>query len=268
MLNNDFTRVTHWANSLGVLAILLLSLCCCGCFSDRAELYCEKYKDRTNILEKRGELAPDGKNFTVHLRKRMDYRRISFGEFDGSVEQSVSHEYSLTRPEPDAKRLVLKLDPSAENRCRMFQVNKSGWHFVKEVDYSLLDLPFIECNSYSMELYENYPKIKESSEQLLIRIHPDDIPLLMKPFLFKLGFYHRSLAIPYKMDGNLCHFYIPKEDLATEYDKSTPNGSQTVMRIILMPPAIVLDILTSPVQICIIVSDIYKFMTGRMELRK
>ena len=159
-LRTDITRLSHLASRSGLIAILVLSLCCCGCFSHRAELYCYDFREHSLILEKRGELAPDGKIFTVHLKKRIDYRRISFGKFDGSVEQNVSHEYSLTRPEPDAKRLVLKLEPSAENRCRMFQVNKSGWHFVKEVDYSLLDLPLIECNSYSMELYENYPVLR------------------------------------------------------------------------------------------------------------
>lgn len=262
-LRTDITRLSHLASRSGLIAILALSLCCCGCFSHRAELYCYDFREHSHILEKRGELAPDGKNFTVHLKKRIDYRRISFGKFDGSVEQSVSHEYSLTRPEPDAKRLVLKLEPSPVNRCRIIKMNTSGHLLAKEANYNLLHLPEIYC-SYSMMSYLRNPKIKESSEQFLIHIHPDDIPLLTKPILLPGG--HTWLAIPYKMDGNLCHFYIPKEDLVTEFGENVPNGSQTVMRIILMPPAIVLDILTSPVQICIIMKDIYYIMTGRIRL--
>lgn len=230
---------------LAIHLLLLILLFCCGCFTMRVDDFCERCYEDTYILERRCEWSQDGESFTVHCRKRIDFCRDPFKINTGSEEIAMSHTYSLTTPEPNAKFYRLKFVPDINGRrigvSGAFVDIKDGWthSYGKEVDYDRLALPII------------LPGPLDSS-QVTIHVHPDDLQLFQKPFLV-----HSILAIPYKMEGNLCHFYVPNENLVSERNGwHRPNAPQKTLKLLLKPPAAILDIITSPVQFCIAILDI------------
>ena len=211
----------------------------------QADDFCERCYEDTYILERRCEWSQDGKSFAVHCRKRLDYCRDPFKINSGSEEITVSHIYSLTTPEADATLYRLKFVPDINERrigiSEAFADIKSGETLSKEekVDYNRLALPRILPGQLN-------------SSQVTIHVHPDDVPLFQKPFLVQ-----SILAIPYKMEGDICHFYVPKENLVSERNSwHRPNAPQKKLKLLLKPPAAILDIVTSPVQLCIVVLDI------------
>ena len=231
--------------NLAIPFLLLLLIFSCGCFSMRVDDFCERCYEDTYILERRCEWSQDGESFTVHCRKRIDYCRDPFKINSGSEEIAISHTYSLTTPEPDAKLYRLKLVPDV-NEQRVYvskafaDINlEKTLYYEKKVDYNRLALPMILPG-------------RLNSSQVTIHVHPDDLQLFKKPFLV-----HSILAIPYKMEGDICHFYVPKENLVSEGNGwHHPNAPQKTLKLLLKPPAVILDIITAPVQFCIAVVDI------------
>ncbi len=231
-----------------IILLLLLLQFCCGCFTMQIDKFCERCHEDIIILERRCEWAQDGESFTVYCRKRIDYCQNPFKNNSGSEEIALSHTYSLTTPEPDAMLYSLSLVPDIDAR----RIGVSGEAFADiedghprykwKVDYNRLALPKL----YSWENLLNKPQIRLS-------VHPDDLPLFQKPFLIDSNI----LAIPYKTEGNVCLFYVPKDNIVTEISCwRMPNTHQKTLKRLLAPPAAILDIVTSPVQICISVLDI------------
>ena len=248
---------------LGLPLLMLLWAFCSGCFSMSIDNFCERCYDNVTILERRCEWSQDGKSFTVYCRKRIDYCRDPFKINTGSDVVSLSHTYSLTTPEPDAKLCRWTIVPSDKAHfvqlCYDQSEVKDGKRFHRDyrvpatVDYNRLVLPFILPPTVHWNHWDELGPV-----DICVTIHPEDLPLFKKPFLVSCGGYY--LAIPYKMEGNICNFYVPKEDLVSETGFwKRPNASQIKLKNVLKPPAVVLDIITSPIQFCFIILDI---MTG------
>ena len=248
-ISNFFSITCHHMKNLHLFAMAVLCLTCCGCcFSNKAQDFCNRcysYKT-TQIIARNGRLSQDGTTFTVYSHKLIDpdpYKHLA-----DYIKYETTHVYSMTSPEPNGKLCQFTLVPSINTK--RLNVNTFGlpeninFRYSKTLDYSRLTLPVLTLPHYS--------------RKCAISIHPDDAIYFSKPFII----YCKDdyiLAIPYKMENNICHFYIPKEDLVTEnICTETSNLGNIVLKIVLMPPAVVLDVITSPIQLTILVHDVLK----------
>ena len=243
---------------LGLPLLMLLWAFCSGCFTGAVDSFCDRCHEDVHILERRCEWSEDGKTLAVYCRKRIDYCYDPFRLFAGSKEESTTHIYSLTTPGPDDKLCCWLLVPTTQKRqLRVgydsydFLEVKEGKEFEPEqllrnkVDYNHLLLPSIQPPSYQWA--ENLP------ETYSVIVHPDDLPLFQKPFLVSRG--GCFLVIPYKIEENVCWFYVPKDQFFSGTDHyNISTTSQSVFKTLLMPPAIVLDVITSPIQFCIFIT--------------
>ena len=251
---------TLWSNhlsmrSLRLLATVLLVIFCCGCcFTDRASDICNKYHEDITILERNSELSKDMTTFTVHTRKWIEYGR---NRSKGEVKETT-HAYSLTTPERNGKLCQWTLVPSlnaervkVDNWCiKPPDIHNKNYKKSNTVDYNNLALPTLDLPYYS--------------KKSIIQIHPNDISFLSKPVIIS----HKNeyiLAIPYQFENNICHLYIPKENLVSESRfTETSDMLYILLTTTLIPPAVILDVITSPIQFIVFV---HNTLNGKSHLK-
>ena len=238
---------------LFVLAILCLTCCGC-CFSDRTQDFCNRrYSCKTTqIIDRHGRFSQDGTTFTVYSHKLIDPDPNQ--HLADYIKYETTHVYSMTSPEQNGKLCQFTLVPSIN--AKHLNVNTFGlpenikYCNSKTLDYSSLTLPVLILPHYS--------------RKCAISIHPDDASYFFKPFII----YCKDdyiLAIPYKMENNICHLYIPKEDLVTEnIFTKTSNIGNILSKVVLMPPAVILDVITSPIQFIVFV---HNTLNGKSHLK-
>ena len=219
------------------------------------------------ICERKCEWSKDGKTLSVYCSKIHYCCRDPFEIMKSTKEIVETHDYSLTVPEPESKLCRWKLVPSeSATRFRLFSsayadlryhetdypFNKFGYpkYQCREVDYDRLVLPLV-CLDWRFP-----PDTDITQGEHTLSIHPDDLHFFQRPFVIQKQ-NKNALAIPYKLEDNICHFYLPKEDLGTEESQMyMPNASNALVGCLLIPPALVYDIATFPVYFCMVISDI------------
>ena len=255
LISTLFSITCHHMKNLRLFALAILCLTCCGCcFSDRTQDFCNRrYSCKTTqIIARNGRLSQDGTTFTVYSHKLIDPDPNQ--HLADYIKYETTHVYSMTSPEQNGKLCQFTLVPSIN--AKHLNVNTFGlieninYCNSKTLDYSSLTLPVLILPHYS--------------RKCAISIHPDDASYFFKPFII----YCKDdyiLAIPYKMENNICHFYIPKEDLVTEniYTK-TSNIGNILSKVVLMPPAVILDVITSPIQFIVFV---HNTLNGKSHLK-
>jgi hypothetical protein len=246
LISTLFSITCHYTRKLRLFVLAILCLTCCGCcFSDRTQDFCNRrYSCKTTqIIARNGRLSQDGTTFTVYSHKLIDPDPNQ--HLADYIKYETTHVYSMTSPEQNGKLCQFTLVPYINTKH--LNVNTFGlteninYCNSKTLDYSSLTLPVLILPHYS--------------RKCAISIHPDDASYFFKPFII----YCKDdyiLAIPYKMENNICHFYIPKEDLVTEniYTK-TSNIGNILSKVVLMPPAVILDVITSPIQFIVFVHN-------------
>ncbi|MBO4619995.1 MAG: hypothetical protein J5654_07785 [Victivallales bacterium] len=231
---------------------------CSGClFRSAVDSLLYQCYDDILIVERRGEISEDGKNLTVYLKKRTDYRRDPFHIWKGSFEEEATHTYPLTHPETDAVLQEFEFIPPVEqNRDRvecLFDVNANH-------NYAIISRSKIEEGQDGLFLpaiviYNGKKPGSHEKHPIRIHVHPDDVHLLAQPFVWRspLGDDDNALVVPYKQEGNICYAYMSREDLIGPREiHRKSNLAKKIWTVLLWPPAFVLDVVTSPVQAIVI----------------
>ena len=233
------------------LAMLVLLMVCNGCFTSIANNICYRCHDDIQIIERHGELSNDQKSLSIHLKKRRDYCRDPFGIWKGSIEEEETHVYPLTRPESVAnhKQFSVVLDTNAE------RISFQHLEVTDEKDAEHRD--FFEAD-YNRLIFPVFNQVKPVFERVVAKddcticIHPDDLPFISRPFGSNYWYYSPPkyrLVIPYKLEGNVCYVYLPKKGLITPSKvRNKPNTSAYILEIFLKTPAVLLDVVTFPIQ--------------------
>ena len=247
--------------------MLVLLMVCNGCFTSIANNICYRCHDDIQIIERHGELSNDQKSLSIHLKKRRDYCRDPFGIWKGSIEEEETHVYPLTSPESHTglKQFSVILDNNAERiSCQHFEVKdeKDAERMdVLGADYNRLILPVLK---QVMPVFE----IDGAMDDCSMRIHPDDLPFISRPFVYEYrrltdyGMIHPivfrywrdsphyyRLVIPYKQESNVRYVYLPGKSLITPSKvPNKPNTSTYILEVLFIPPAVILDVLTFPIQ--------------------
>ena len=249
------------------LAMFVLLMVCNGCFTSIANNICYRCHDDIQILERRGELSNDGESLSIHLKMRKDYCRDPFGIWKGSIEEEENHVYPLTSPESHVglKQFSIVLDNNAQRiSLQSFEVKDekdAEYRDIFESDYNRLILPVLK---QVMPVFERDGAMDDCS----IRVHPDDFSFISRPFVYEyrrltdygmiqpivFRYWRYSppnyrLVIPYKQEGNVCYVYLPKKSLITPSKvPNKPNTSTYILEFFFIPPAVILDVLTFPIQ--------------------
>ena len=251
-LHASAPKSSSWIRkAFGFLAMLVLLLLCSGCFCSMVVYNCdENCHEEIIILERRVDFSQDGKSLSVYLKKQTTSRRDPFGNPRDPVGkwqkvsvEEANHTYSLTSPEANAVLKKFRVIPNTEVPV--------WWRFYMQ------DFGFPHATRSSAGTF--LPLLIRKSEAAgtgfqTLFIHPDDFEYLSGPFVLGsfdiAGRYELSLMIPYKQEGDYYYAYSPKEDLIGVPIKTRrPNASRTVWKVVLLPPAFVLDVVTSPLQV-------------------
>ena len=244
--SNHFCRsVFHF------LSMLVLLMVCNGCFTYNAESICLRCHDDIQIIERHGELLSDQKSLSIHLKKRRDYCRDPFGIWKGSIVEEENHVYPLTSPESHAglKQFSVILDNHAE------RISFQHFEVKDEKDAECGDVFEADYNRLIFPVFNQVKLVFErvvANDECTIRIHPDDLPFISRPFVYNYWYSsppNYRLVIPYKQVGNVCYVYLPRKGLITPSKvRNKPNTSAYILEIFLKTPAVLLDVLTFPIQ--------------------
>ena len=165
------------------------------------------------------------------------------------------YEFPLKTVPKWAKTLELQLEQNeAAPRCFRsdFYIELESKGKEEMTEMRALELPLVQNHS--------------SKVPYVVKLHPDDLPGITRPFLLHSIFHESSkgktskvrkdLAIPYSITENGIMVYLAegekgRKQLGPWTSKPTRNSnlSTILSRVVLMPPAIVLDILFLPVEI-------------------
>ena len=241
-----------------LLSMLVLLMVCNGCFTYTAESICQRCHDDIQIIERHGELSNDQKSLSIHLKKRRDYCRDPFGIWKGSIVEEENHVYPLTSPESlaDIQRFSFILDNNAERiSFQHFEVKDekdAECGDVFEADYNRLIFPVVK---QVKPVFEGVV----AKDECTICIHPDDLPFIFRPFVYNYWYSsppNYRLVIPYKQVGNVCYVYLPRKGLVTPPNvRNKPNTSAYILEVLFIPPAVILDVLTFPIQFIYVVYE-------------
>ena len=243
-----FRKVRKAFHFLSMLVLLMMGN---GCFTSIANNICYRCHDEIQIIERRGELSNDGESLSIHLKKRRDYCRDPFGIWTGSIVEEKTHVYSLTRPESlaDMKQFSVVLDNHAE------RISFQHLEVMDEKDAECRDVFDADYNRLIFPVFNQVKLVFErvvANDECTIRIHPDDLTFISRPFVYNYWYSsppNYRLVIPYKQVGNVCYVYLPRKGLITPSKvPDKPNTSTYILEILFIPPAVILDVLTFPIQ--------------------
>ena len=270
LMISDSQSISWIRKTFSFLAMLALLLLCSGCFCSMVVYHCdENCYDEIRILERRIDFSQDGKSLSVYLKKQTTSRRDPFhdpiryhnhsnpvGKWQKVSVDEATHTYPLTSPEANAVlKEFLVISDAKVRTCRGFVKNVfGGSDATMSSDRALLPILFIDSIIDS--------KRKPGAVGIgscTLHIHPDDFKYLSRPFVLgsytqadRVNGWEYSFMIPYKLEGDRCYAYSPKEDLICKHLnwwRKRPNASRTVWKVVLLPPAFVLDVATSPLQL-------------------
>ena len=150
-----------------------------------------------------------------------------------------------------------------------FRYKRENGRFVTENRRLVLDdvVPYI-IPRHEMPDGVNIEKVNA----IEVRVHPDDLRYLSKPFIIKCSYNiykkgqlmyvfsgdlpHKSFFVmyPYKIDGK--HYSLYTDAKMNEYlhgqgideYRFTPNAGSYLTMALLLPPAVVIDVVTLPIQ--------------------
>ncbi|MBR5839691.1 MAG: hypothetical protein IKZ84_14210, partial [Victivallales bacterium] len=162
-----------------------------------------------------------------------------------------THVYSLTNPESlaDIQRFSFILDNNAERisfqHLEVTDEKEAEHRDVFDADYNRLIFPVFNQVKLVFERVV-------ANDECTIRIHPDDLPFISRPFVYNYWYSsppNYRLVIPYKQESNVRYVYLPRKSLITPSKvPDKPNMSTYILEILFIPPAVILDVLTFPIQ--------------------
>ncbi len=269
-----------WLLAVSALLCFLFS----GCVLESAkDQFIGKCYTDIAIVERHGDFSNGKDNVSVSLRTAKIYHYEPFWRSSITTTKPLqTFTYSLTTPPSDAElsKWIIVPDEAAERFMEIrFDIKdedaryfKSRYWFRSERWLDLTsgnpprhDSPLILpiCNFLKQEPLSKQTENKQDSKQETasgtqrediayhVHIHADDIHYLTKPFLSRNDSQNPfKLQIPYKIEDGVFYLYSPKDSEKMfepiEYD-SEMNAARYAWGVILIPPAIALDIVLLPV---------------------
>ena len=188
------------------------------------------------VIDRQGNLSMEQRTLTLSIttRKRFCYDPFTGAYFDYGKKKHT-YVYSLVSPPANTKisdhRIVVA--PTAER--------------FGEIRWSMTD------DNHRLQEYAPlfFPTMSPDNFKSIIYIHPDDIHDLEKPFLLQSGNQFQAntaLVIPYKIVNGIYFFYTPADSkvLFRQWWNRHPNFATSFWQFILMPPALILDMILLP----------------------
>ena len=237
----------------------------------------------TAIVERYGDFSNGKDTVSVSLRTAKIYHYNPFGRSSITTTKPLqTFTYSLTTPPSDAElsKWIIVPDEAAnrfmeirfdikDEDARYFKSRywhpSRRWEDLTSGNPPRHDSPLIIpiCNFLKQEPLSKQTENKQDSKQETasgtqrediayhVHIHADDIHYLTKPFLSRNDYRNPfKLQIPYKIEDGVFYLYSPKDSEKMfepiEYD-SEMNAARYAWGVILIPPAIALDIVLLPV---------------------
>ena len=219
------------------------------------------FKNKLWMTERTGVITED--NFLVvdvNLEIRHHYLPNNMHPA-WSTHKKSSFKLPLTSPPSSAETFILDVEvedsPEAASRTSSFSFNLK-YAIVNNSYENVTDKPFF------LKIYTAINSQDMHSTPLIqTKAHPEDIPELHKPFIVYLDNYTdelgrrvrwaKFLMIPYKREGNRFHIYsaanwnslLLKNQLNVG---SEMNISTYLSWVVIVPPALVIDVVTLPFQ--------------------
>jgi hypothetical protein len=251
-----------------MLIIVVLELLCLlgsGCCTAGVRSVWLDGLDHHQIMVKECELSDDGKRFVIDV--------VEFVYPGGKLCQ-FRKEYPLDRCPKSMKKFEMDVtvDEKAE-RMTLDQFNfgykRENGRFVTENHRLVLD----DVVPYMIPRHEMPDGVNiEKLNTIEVRVHPDDLHYLSKPFIIKCSYnlYKKGqlmyvfsgdlpyesffVMYPYKIDGK--HYSLYTDAKMNEYlhgqgiheYRFTPNAGSYLAMALLLPPAVVIDVVTLPIQ--------------------
>ena len=263
---------------MNIIMLLFAALLCGGCISGtvNGEIN-DIFRYETRIIDRHGELSEADGVFRIDIKKQITKnthpftslagipRRIHRSFFYGdsfekertSLEVQETHLLPLGNPPKDALlykwtlvpdenvKLMLKRSLGMRSQNDISNVNGRSDSFMYDVDYKTLVLPLVVPGA-------DWRKASEASghsEGFGFHVHPKDAGLLSKPFMI-VEDGGCLLAVPYRNENGILFFYTLKDDdEITRQFVRRYYRSNVMVKAVLLPPTIVLDIVTFPVQV-------------------
>ncbi len=270
-----------------IIMLLLTALLCGGCISGfvNGEIN-DSFHYETCIIDRHGELSEADGIFRIDIKKQITKNTHPFmtlvgiprqffcfdpyerqehrKKFMESTEVQETYLLSLENPPKDGLmykwtlvpdenvKLMPKWSLGMRNQSDINSVNGRADSFMYDVDYKTLVLPLAVPEAD----WRKVSAVSGQSGEFRFHVHPKDLKLLSKPFVVcKDSGY--VLAVPYRNENGIFFFYTLKDD-----DDITPqfiryNRTNVIIKAVLLPPTIVLDIVTCPVQVCIFIFELF-----------
>ena len=271
---------------VSIIMLLFAALLCGGCISGtmNGEIN-DIFRYETHVIDRHGELSEADGGFRIDVKKRITknnhpfsslagiprriYRRLfygeSFGEERTSLEVQDTHLLPLGKPPKDALlykwtlvpdenvKLMPKWSLGMRNQKDISNVNGRSDSFMYDVDYKTLVLPLAVPGA----VWRKASSASGRSEGFGFHVHPKDADLLSKPFMVVADSGY-VVAVPYRNENGSLFFYALKDDdeITRQYVRRYRH-SNVMAKAVLLPPAIVLDIVTCPVQVGIFIYELF-----------
>ena len=241
----------------------LLCLCGGGCCSINA--YCFAPKHFSNDfyqVERTGIISKDSDYIVVNVSFEIIHRYLPKELLSWRTHSNRTYKLPLRYPLDGSEKFILDVEvddnTETDSRTRSFSLNQKYVDDGKRYN-NITDKPFLLKKYYTINNEDRY-----SSQIIHIKVHPNDMPELYKPFVtytdncYHNGKYMRwreDLMIPYKRDGNRFHIYSAANrhfnHVLVErgpYVDMDLNPATLLCWAIIMPPAFVIDVVTLPFQ--------------------
>ena len=180
-----------------------------------------------------------------------------------STHKKRSFKLPLTSPPSSAETFILDVEvedsPQAAARTSSFPFNRK-YEIINNKYEDVADKPFPLKRYLALNSQDVY-----STHLLQIKVHPEDIPELCKPFVVYIDNYtnksgrrirwNTHLMVPYKREGNRFHIYSVANRSFNSLLVEPGIGIGSEMNIctylswvVIVPPALVIDVVTLPFQ--------------------
>ena len=251
----DLKHTLIWAVLLAVLC-LFGSGCCTinvGGFSTN------HFRNDIFLKERTARISEDNKFLVVNVKTEVTHRYLPKGMPRWHTYKDYEFSFPLTSPPASAEKFILDVDIEKDPK-----LNTHTSSFALNLKYVIVENRYENDKSHPPFLLKHYTiQDRHSSNLFHIKVHPDEVPELYKPFVTYSDHYENNhnnwreeLMIPYKREGNRFYIYSAGELHSNHallerrvYIDMETNISTWLCWAIIMPPALVIDVVTLPFQV-------------------
>ena len=263
-----------------MIAVLLASLCLfgSGCCTYVATRFTAKHFRDDCFMTERTSVITEDNSLVVDVNMDIRHHYLPNNMHPAwSTHRKRSFKLPLTSPPSSAETFILDVEvedsPQAASRTSSFPFNRK-YEIINNRYENVTDKPFPLKRYSALNNQDVY-----STHLIQIKAHPEDIPELYKPFVVYIKDYTENsgqridsntyLMVPYKREGNRFHIYSAANRSfnsllvePSEFIGSELNTCTYLSWVVIVPPALVIDVVTLPFQ----VAGVLIFIAGMSNL--